>query len=173
MDTAHPDELLLGLDALDAETLEQCIAVDVDCALPQLTNILSQYDSAGELVRHAIDFGYVWAEQGQGKPTGWRNGRQCWSWRTATGWTGLWISQNLHCYEFILAAQASPNTAWSWHKRKAYSDRIRCSTSALTLWLTPSIIWRSLACLPQTTAMSPGMGRNSTMSTVSRSMDRQ
>lgn len=38
MDTAHPDELLLGLDALDAETLEQCIAVDVDCALPQLTN---------------------------------------------------------------------------------------------------------------------------------------
>ena len=67
MDVAHPDELLLGLDALDAETLEQCIAVDVDCALPQLTNILSQYDSAGELVRHAIDFGYVWAEQGQGE----------------------------------------------------------------------------------------------------------
>ena len=26
-----------------------------------------QYDSASELVRHAIDFGYVWAEQGQGE----------------------------------------------------------------------------------------------------------
>ena len=68
MDTAHPDELLLGLDALQAETLDQCMAVDVDCALPQITDILNQYDSAGELVRHAIDFGYVWAEQGQGAP---------------------------------------------------------------------------------------------------------
>ena len=68
MDTAHPDELLLGLDALQVETLDQCMAVDVDCVLPQITDILNQYDSAGELVRHAIDFGYVWAEQGQGEP---------------------------------------------------------------------------------------------------------
>ena len=68
MDTAHPDELLLGLDALQAETLDQCMAVDVDCALPQLTDILAQYDTAGDLVRHAIDFGYVWAERGQGEP---------------------------------------------------------------------------------------------------------
>lgn len=68
MDAVHPDELLLGLDALQAETLDQCMAVDVDCALPQITDILNQYDSAGELVRHAIDFGYVWAEQGQGEP---------------------------------------------------------------------------------------------------------
>ena len=57
MDAVHPDELLLGLDALQAETLDQCMAVDVDCALPQITDILNQYDSAGELVRHAIDFG--------------------------------------------------------------------------------------------------------------------
>ena len=28
----------------------------------------SQYDSVAELIRHAIDFGYVWAEQGQGEP---------------------------------------------------------------------------------------------------------
>ena len=68
MDTAHPDELLLGLDALKAETLGECIVLEVDCCLPQLEDIPSQYDSAGELVRHAIDFGYVWAEQGQGEP---------------------------------------------------------------------------------------------------------
>ena len=102
MDTAHPDELLLGLDALDAETLEQCIAVDVDCALPQLTNILSQYDSAGELVRHAIDFGYVWAEQGQGEAH-WLE-----KWQAVLELEdchrldrALDLSQNLHCYEFI------------------------------------------------------------------------
>ena len=102
MDTAHPDELLLGLDALDAETLEQCIAVDVDCTLPQLTNILSQYDSAGELVRHAVDFGYVWAEQGQGEAH-WQE-----KWQAVLELEdchrldrALDLSQNLHCYEFI------------------------------------------------------------------------
>ena len=68
MDAAYPDELLLGLDALQAETLQECIVLEADCCLPQLTDIPDQYDSAGELVRHAIDFGYVWAEQGQGEP---------------------------------------------------------------------------------------------------------
>ena len=66
IDSNHPDELLLGLDSLQAESLSECIALEVDCCLPQLTGILDQYDSASELVRHAIDFGYVWAEQGQG-----------------------------------------------------------------------------------------------------------
>lgn len=59
MDAAHPDELLLALDALEVESLTECIAVDVDCCLPQLEDILSQYSSAAELVRHAIDFGYA------------------------------------------------------------------------------------------------------------------
>ena len=68
MVVAYPDELLLGLDALQAETLQECIVLEVDCCLPQLTDIHAQYDSADELVRHAIDFGYVWAEQGQGEP---------------------------------------------------------------------------------------------------------
>ena len=68
IDSNHPDELLLGLDSLQAESLSECIALEVDCCLPQLTGILDQYDSASELVRHAIDFGYVWAEQGQGAP---------------------------------------------------------------------------------------------------------
>ena len=68
MDTVYPDELLLGLDALQAETLQECIVLEVDCCLPQLLDIPAQYASASELVRHAIDFGYAWAEQGQGEP---------------------------------------------------------------------------------------------------------
>lgn len=102
MDIAHPDELLLGLDALDAETLEQCIAVDADCALPQLTDLLAQYDTAGELVSHAIDFGYVWAEQGQGEPH-WLE-----KWQAVIELEdchrldlALDLAQNLHCYEFL------------------------------------------------------------------------
>ena len=66
-DPNYPDELLLGLDAMQAESLSECIALEVDRCLPQLMDILSQYDSASELVRHAIDFGHVWAEQGQGE----------------------------------------------------------------------------------------------------------
>lgn len=67
MDPANPDELRLGLDALGVETVAQCMAVDVDCALPQITDILAQYDSTDELIRHAIDLGYIWAERGQGE----------------------------------------------------------------------------------------------------------
>lgn len=102
MDTAHPDELLLGLDALNAETLDQCMAVDVDCTLPQLTDILAQYDTAGDLVRHAIDFGYVWAEQGQGEPH-WMDKWQCVMELEDCHRLDLALdlAQNLHCYEFI------------------------------------------------------------------------
>lgn len=102
MDPALPGELLLGLKALNAETLDQCIAVDVDCALPQITDILTQYDSAHALVRHAIDFGYVWAEQGQGEPY-WME-----KWQTVMELEdchrldlALDLAQNLHCYEFL------------------------------------------------------------------------
>jgi hypothetical protein len=102
MDATHPDELLLGLDVLNAETLEHCIAVDVDCVLPQLTDLLAQYDTAGELVRHAIDFGYVWAEQGQGDPH-WLE-----KWQSVMELEdchrldlALDLAQNLHCYEFL------------------------------------------------------------------------
>lgn len=102
MDSSHPDELLLALDALDAETLTECIAVDVDCCLPQLRDILSQYDSAAELIRHAIDFGYVWAEQGQGEPR-WLD-----KWQAVMELEGchqldyaLDLAQNLHCYNFM------------------------------------------------------------------------
>ncbi len=102
MDAVHPNELLLGLDALQAETLDQCMAVDVDCALPQITDILNQYDSAGELVRHAIDFGYVWAEQGQGEPH-WLEKWMCVMELEDCHRLDLALdlAQNLHCYEYI------------------------------------------------------------------------
>lgn len=102
MDSSHPDELLLALDALEVETLTECIAVDADCCLPQLRDILSQYDSAAELIRHAIDFGYVWAEQGQGEPR-WLD-----KWQAIMELEdchrldyALDLAQNLHCYNFL------------------------------------------------------------------------
>ena len=102
MDVAHPDELLLALDALEVDSLTECIAVDVDCCLPQLEDILSQYDSAAELVRHAIDFGYVWGEQGQGEPhwlDKWQAVMELEDCRRLD--YALNLAQNLHCYNFL------------------------------------------------------------------------
>ena len=159
MDTAHPDELLLGLDALQAETLDQCMAVDVDCVLPQITDILNQYDSAGELVRHAIDFGYVWTEQGQGEP----------HWMEKWQWISLKTSTvtNLFPEGLIL-----PSMAWTWPERRVYLARIRCSSNALTLWPMPSITWQNMACPRQTMAMQPGMSKRSYTNTASQNMNR-
>lgn len=78
------------------------MVMDVDCALPQITDIFNQYDTPGELVRHAIDFGYVWAEQGQEEPH-WMK-----KWQYVVELEdchcldlALDLAQNLHCYEFI------------------------------------------------------------------------
>lgn len=97
-----PDELLLALDALCVESLGECIVLEADCCLPQLTDIVSQYDSAGELARQAIDFGYVWAEQGQGAPH-WLE-----KWQAVLELEdchrldlALDLAQNLHHFEFF------------------------------------------------------------------------
>ena len=53
-------------------------------------------------VRHAIDFGYVWAEQGQGEPH-WMEKWQCVMELEDCHRLDLALdlAQNLHCYEFI------------------------------------------------------------------------
>ena len=44
----------------------------------------------------------------RGHPTGWTNGRRCWSWRTATGWIWPWISPR------ISSTMRSSPVAWTW-----------------------------------------------------------
>lgn len=72
MDAVHPDELLLGLDALQAETLDQCMAVDVDCALPRLptssTNMTPQENWFATPLTSAMSG----RNRGRENPTGWK-----------------------------------------------------------------------------------------------------
>ena len=67
-DPSAPDELLLALDELGVESADECEVRQVNCVFPQLTDIMHQYESAGPLVEHAVDFGYAYAGQGQGEP---------------------------------------------------------------------------------------------------------
>ena len=77
----------------------------MDCCLPQLTGILDQYDSASELVRHAIDFGYVWAEQGQGAP------------HWLDKWQAVLELEDCHRLDLALdlaSTMSSSPAAWTW-----------------------------------------------------------
>ena len=98
----YPDELRLGMKALQVENPGECIALEVDCILPQLTDIPGQYDSTEKLLSHAINFGYVCAEQGQGMPHFMEK------WQAVLELEdchrldqALDYSQNLSCYHFI------------------------------------------------------------------------
>ena len=170
IDSNHPDELLLGLDALQAESLSECIALEVDCCLPQLTDILSQYDSAGELVRHAIDFGYVWAEQGQGNPTGWTSGKRCWSWRTATGWIWPWISHRIsNTMRSFHGAWIWPHTGGNWRSETvSFHPAVWSQMPSME-----PLMWRpacgGMVSPPRITAMQRGMAASSSTSTASLS----
>ena len=100
--TDRPDEVALALDELKTRSLENCMLLDGRCSLPELGNLMEQYDSALELVNDGSDLGYVLDEQGQGMPhfmerfAAALEFEHCRDLRLA-----LDISQNLHCYEWV------------------------------------------------------------------------
>lgn len=97
-----PDELTLALEALQVKSAGECIMLDVNCCFPRLKNVLEQYDSAAELVQHAMVFGYIWEEQGQGEPyflEKWQAVMELEDCHRLD--YALDLSQNLSCYEFI------------------------------------------------------------------------
>lgn len=100
--TDRPDEVALALDELKTRSLENCMLLDVRCSLPELGNLMEQYDSALELVNDGSDLGYVLDEQGQGMPrfmdrfAAALEFENCRNLRLA-----LDISQNLLCYEWV------------------------------------------------------------------------
>ena len=99
---AVPDELALALEALQVKSASECIALEADCCFPQLEDILSQYDSAAELVRHAVDLGFLWEERGQGQPYFLEKWQSVMELEDCTRLDyALDLAQNLSHYEFI------------------------------------------------------------------------
>lgn len=96
------DEVMLALNELRVSSLENCILLEAKCILPEIGDLIRQYDSAAELVRDGDHLGIVLDEQGQGNPqwiekfTAAMEYEDCRTLKLA-----LDISQNLHCYDWV------------------------------------------------------------------------
>ncbi len=95
-------EKALALDALKVQRLEECTLLEARCILPEVGNLMEQYDSIAELIQDGNDLGFILNERGQGeenfmdKLASALEYEDCRTLRFA-----LDISQNLHCYEYI------------------------------------------------------------------------
>lgn len=102
--TDRPDEIDIALDALKVKKLEDCTVLEARCRIPQLGELMEQYEDAEELVIDGNDLGYILDEQGQGMPhfteryAAALEYENCHDLRFA-----LDIAQNLHCYEWFPA----------------------------------------------------------------------
>jgi len=97
----RPSEVEIALEELCARNLEECTLLDAKCIMPELGDLMKQYESAMELVNDGANLGYILDEQGQGMPHfGERFAAAleyegCHNLRLA-----LDIAQNLQCYEW-------------------------------------------------------------------------
>ena len=107
MDAACPDELLLGLDALQAETLQECIVLEADCCLSQLRSHPSMPLPVNWCAMPSTS-AMSGRSRVRGNPTGWRSGRRCWNWRTAAGWIRPWTMPR------ISGTMPSSHAMWTW-----------------------------------------------------------
>lgn len=98
-----PDELAIALDSLDAVDLEECTLLEVQCALPGLSDITSQYEGdLDKLIRDGNNLGFVLEEQWQGAPHAMEQFLAALEYEDCTRLdAALDISQNLDCFDFF------------------------------------------------------------------------
>lgn len=99
-----PGELAITLDSLNAVDLEECTLLEVQCALPGLEEIGSQYstESLEKLIRDGNNLGYVLDEQWQGAPHAMDHFLAALEYEDCRRLDhALDISQNLDCYDFL------------------------------------------------------------------------
>lgn len=103
----NPDELRIALDTLGVSSLQECKALDAVCVLPNISDLLSQYDTLEELVWSGSNLGYVLDERGQGMPHFMDRFQAAMEYENCDRLdSALDISQNLHCYDFIPNAES-------------------------------------------------------------------
>jgi hypothetical protein len=61
-----PDETRITLDELGVKTVDECTLLDAQCILPEIGNLMEQYDRISDLVYDGQNLGFVLDERGQG-----------------------------------------------------------------------------------------------------------
>lgn len=61
-----PDEIRITLDELGVKTMDECTLLDAQCILPEVGNLMEQYDRPSDLIYDGQNLGFVLDERGQG-----------------------------------------------------------------------------------------------------------
>ena len=94
-------EEALALQELRVKRWDECALLDARCILPEVEDLMEQYDNVADLIYDGIELGYVLSQKGQGMP--------CFMERYAAALKledchslklALDISQNLRCYDW-------------------------------------------------------------------------
>lgn len=62
-----PDEMRITLDELGVKTVDKCTLLEARCILPQVGNLMEQYNRPSDLIYDGQNLGFVLDEHGQGK----------------------------------------------------------------------------------------------------------
>lgn len=95
-------EIDLVLHELKVGSLDDCTLLESQCILPEIYDLMAQYNDVNELVRDGNNLGHIMDEQGQGEPHWLEKFAAALEYESChTLKFALDISQNMHCYEWV------------------------------------------------------------------------
>lgn len=98
----RPGDVEIALDELHARNLEECTLLNAKCVMPELGDLMEQYESVMELANDCANLGYILDEQGQGMPHFEERFAAALEYEDYHELRlALDIAQNLQCYEWI------------------------------------------------------------------------
>ena len=102
LNDGKPDEIALALRELKAESLQECTLLDAKCSLPEVQNLMSQYNSLDDLVRDGNNLGFLLDERGQGLRNFLEKYHAVLTYEDChTLPLALDLGQNLNCYDYL------------------------------------------------------------------------
>ena len=102
MNDGKPDEVALALWELQASSLQECTLLDAKCSLPEVQNLMGQYNSLEDLVRDGNNLGFLLDEHGQGAHNFLEKYHAALTFENCqTLPLALDLGQNLHCYDYL------------------------------------------------------------------------
>ena len=95
-------EVELVLLELKVDTIQECTLLDARCVLPEVKDLVSEYQGVADLIYDGNDLGFLLDEQGQGMPHFSEKFHAALAYEKCTRLgAALDIAQNLRCYDFV------------------------------------------------------------------------